>query len=240
MTSLEQLLVVQDHDTTLDQLRHRRATLPEREVVARADAALRELEGPITETRGRRNLVARDVKRLEDEAGAAAAKAKEVDTAMYSGTITSAKELQAMQADLEQIQRHQRALEDRELEFMEQQEAVDAELAVLDEQVGAADSAIASARGAIAEQEAAIDAELAAESAERDRASADISASLLALYEKCRTQNRGAGVAKLIGHTCQGCRLTIPASEVDRIRHAGEDAPVSHCDNCGAILVPSR
>ena len=111
MTSLEQLLVVQDHDTTLDQLRHRRATLPEREVVARADAALRELEGPITETRGRRHAVARDVKRLEDEAGAAAAKAKEVDTAMYSGTITSAKELQAMQADLEQIQRHQRALE---------------------------------------------------------------------------------------------------------------------------------
>ena len=129
MSSLEQLLVVQDHDTTLDQLRHRRAALPEREVVARAEAKLRELEGPITETRARRDAVHRDVKRLEDEASVASAKAAAVDATMYSGTVTSAKELQAMQTDLEQIRAHQRTLEDRELEFMEQQELIDGELA---------------------------------------------------------------------------------------------------------------
>jgi predicted nucleic acid-binding Zn-ribbon protein len=240
MTSLDQLLVVQDHDTTLDQLRHRRATLPEREVVERAEALLRQLEGPLTDIRARHDLVARDVKRLEDEASAAAAKAKEVDDAMYSGTITSAKELQAMQQDLEQIRRHQRALEDRELEFMEQQEAVDEELAALDAQVGAAEADITAARVVIAERESAIDAEIAAELVERERVTAGISPDLVALYERCRAQNRGAGVAKLVGHTCQGCRLTIPASEVDRIRHAEPDAPVSHCDNCGAILVPSH
>lgn len=240
MSSLEQLLVVQQHDTTLDQLRHRRASLPERDVVTRAEATLREMEGPITEARGRRDAVHRDVKRLEDEAGAAAAKAAEVDKAMYSGTITSAKELQAMQTDLEQIRKHQRALEDRELEFMEQQETIDQELAVLDAQVAAAGADITSARAVIAEQEVIIDAEIAAEIAERAVASADIPGDLLALYEQIRIQNRGAGVAKLVGHTCQGCRLTIPATEVDRIRHGGADAPASRCDNCGAILVPSR
>ena len=240
MSSLEQLLVVQQHDTNLDQLRHRRATLPEREVVIRAEAKLHELEGPIAETRGRRDGVHRDVKRLEDEAGAAEAKATDVDTAMYSGKITSAKELQAMQTDLEQIRKHQRSLEDRELEFMEQQEAIDQELAALDRQVAAAGADIAAARAVIAEQEVIIDAEIETEIAQRAIATADISAELLALYDRCHSQNRGAGVARLLGNPCQGCRLTIPASEVDRIRHAGADAPVSHCDNCGAILVPGR
>ena len=240
MSSLEQLLVVQDHDTTLDQLRHRRTTLPEREVVARAEARLRELEGPITETRARRDVVHRDVKRLEDEASAASAKAKEVDAAMYSGTITSAKELQAMQTDLEQIRAHQRTLEDRELEFMEQQELIDGELGVLDREVVAAGAEIAAARKVIVEQEAVIDAEIAAEISARAESAVDIPAEFLALYEHCHAQNRGPGAARLLGNTCQGCRLTIPATEVDRIRHAAEGASVSHCDNCGAILVPGR
>jgi hypothetical protein len=45
------------------------------------------------------------------------------------------------------------------------------------------------------------------------------------------------GAARLVGTTCQGCHLTIPATEVDRIRKAPKGT-VEYCDNCGAILVP--
>ena len=38
---------------------------------------------------------------------------------MYSGSVSSPRELQAMQADVEQLRRHQRNLENRELELME-------------------------------------------------------------------------------------------------------------------------
>lgn len=240
MTSLEQLLVVQAHDTTLDQLRHRRATLPEREVVTRAEAVIKGLAVPISEVRARHDEVARDVKRLEDEAGAAQAKAEEVDAAMYSGTVTSPKELQAMQADLEQIRRHQRALEDRELEFMEAQEAVDTALAALGTKVAAAEADIVAARAGIAAAEAMIDEEIATEVAARAEAASGISDPLMATYERCRAAAKGIGVARLVGQTCQGCRLTIPASEVDHMRHAADGDPVSHCDNCGAILVLTR
>ena len=98
-----------------------------------------------------------------------------------------------MQADLEQIQRHQRALEDRELEFMEAQELVDGELAVLDRSVAHAEAEITGARRCIAEQEAIIDAEIAAEEAARSASTAMIPPDLLALYEKCRSTNRGRG-----------------------------------------------
>ena len=79
------------------------------------------------------------MKRLEDEAASTAAKVGEVEAAMYSGSITSPRELQAMQSEVEQLRRHQRALEDRELELMESQESIDAELGGLVDQVGAAE-----------------------------------------------------------------------------------------------------
>ncbi len=239
MTSLEQLLVVQEHDSAIDHLRHRRVTLPEREVLSRAEAKIRELEAPITEVRGRHDVVTRDVKRLEDEAGSVAARVDEVEKAMYSGTITSPRELQAMQSDVEQLRRHQRLLEDRELELMEAQESIDAELEALRAEIEAAESEATAARAAVAEQEAVIDGEVAAETDARGIAAREIPEDLLVLYDRCRGQARGIGVALLVGNTCQGCRLTIPTTEVARIK-AGADGAVAHCDNCGAILVPSR
>jgi predicted nucleic acid-binding Zn-ribbon protein len=238
-TPLEQLLVVQEHDSAIDHLRHRRASLPERAALARAETVIRELEAPIAEVRGRHDVVSRDVKRLEDEASSAVAKVAEVEAAMYSGSITSPRELQAMQSEIEQLRRHQRALEDRELELMEGQESIDAELGVLVDLGGAAEPEARAARAVVEEQEALIDAEVATETEARSIAAADIPANLLALYDGCRAAARGVGVARLVGNSCQGCRLTIPSTEVARIRKAGPDGDVAHCDNCGAILVPS-
>jgi predicted nucleic acid-binding Zn-ribbon protein len=236
---LEQLLVVQEHDSSIDHLRHRRATLPERSALARAESVIRDLEAPIAEVRGRHDVVSRDVKRLEDEVASTAAKVGEVETTMYSGSITSPRELQAMQSEVEQLRRHQRALEDRELELMEGQESIGGELAVLVDQVSAAEREARLARAAVAEQEAVIDAEIVRETDARAAAAVGISANLLRLYDGCRASARGVGAARLVGNTCQGCRLTIPATEVARIRKAGPDGDVAHCDNCGAILVPS-
>jgi len=240
MSSLEQLLVVQEHDSAIDHLRHRRIALPERDALTQAEAAIRALADPITEVRDRRDVISKDVKRLEDEAELVAAKVREVDAAMYSGTVTSPKELQAMQSEIDQLRRHQASLEDRELELMEAQETVETELSPLVAQVAEAEQVMRAAIARITEQEAIIDAEIAAETEVRAGATAGLAPDLLAVYEKCREQTRGVGVARLVGNTCQGCRLTIPSTEVTRIRKGEVDGTVAHCDNCGAILVPSQ
>jgi predicted nucleic acid-binding Zn-ribbon protein len=240
MASLETLLTVQEHDTAIDHLRHRRATLPEREALTRAETVVRDLEAPAGEVRARHDTVTREVRRLEDEVATTAARVQEVEATLYSGSITSPRELQALQADVDQLRRHRSAVEDRELELLEQQEAIDGELGELAARLDAAQREIAHAREVIAAREAEIDAEIAAEATARAAAAEEIPAPLLADYDACRARAGGVGAARLTGHTCQGCRLTIPATEVARIRKAGADAPVEHCDNCGAILVPSR
>ncbi len=239
MADLEALLVVQEHDTALDRLRHRKATLPERAVLAGTKAELAEIATPLAEAEAFRNEGSRSIARLEHEVASAGDKATAIDKMMYSGTISSPRELQNMQAEIDQLRRHQKTLEDSELELLERQETLDADFSALD---GRRSKAIATAAAAIVEIDskvAEIDIEESAEMVARSAAAAVLTPELLALYDTCRERARGVGAARLLGQTCQGCMLTIPSTEVERIRRGGLDGAVEHCDNCGAILVPS-
>jgi len=237
LDELEALLLVQEHDTARDRLRHRRAALPERAELATRTGQLRALDAQAREVRGRRDVVLADEKRLDDEARSLGARADEGDAKLYSGTVSSPRELQAMQADVELLRRQRSDLEDRELEVMEARELLDAQIAVLE-----ADTAVARAdaerlQGIIAEAETEIDEELAKEDTARAQQAAAVPDSLLADYERRRAQNKGAGAARLVGTSCTACHLSIPSTEAERIRRdAG--AVVAYCDNCGAILVP--
>ncbi len=214
--------------------------LPEREVLARAEAEVAALEPQLADARSRRDEVAREVKRLDDESSAVTARIKEVEKTMYSGSISSPRELQAMQADVESLGKHSRTLDDRELELMERQEALDAEVGGIEARVGELRAEADTARAALVEKEAVIDAELRRGArGPRRRGRVRSRRTCSRRYERIRLANHGAGAARLIGNTCQGCRLTIPATEVDRIHRPGADGTVFHCDNCGAILVPT-
>ena len=224
---LDALLLLQERDTTLDRLRHRRETLPERAAVAAGEARIAQLAPTLDEVRARRDDVAREERRLDDEARSLEERALEVEKRLYSGEVSSPRELQAMQADIEQLRRHRSDLEDEELEQMERRESLDAEGAAAESEVAEIEQGMAGQRAALAEQEKAIDEDVARVG----------DPALVTDYERRRVQSKGQGAARLVGHTCQSCHLTIPASEVDRIRHA-PGGTVAYCDNCGAILIP--
>ncbi len=176
-------------------------------------------------------------RRLDDEARSIEVHAAEVDKRLYSGTISSPRELQAMQSDLEMLRRQLSDLEDQELEVMEQRETLDGQLAALDASISSSETTAQELRDAITAAETEIDAEMAQETAARADAAAPLPDALLRDYERRRAQNKGAGAARLVGTTCQACHLTIPSTEAEQIRRAA-GSEVSYCDNCGAILVP--
>ena len=165
------------------------------------------------------------------------ARAAQEESRLYSGEVASPRELQALQADVDQLRHHQRELENRELALMEQREPVDAELAGLEEQRRALVTEVDSIRQELEAAVGDIDAEVATEQGARDEIAAGLEGALLAEYERCRARANGVGAARLVGTTCQGCHLTIPSTEAERIKRA-DGARVEHCDNCGCILVP--
>ncbi len=164
---LDALLALQERDGALDRLRHRHQTLPERDALARGEADAAALDARTVAVRAERDEVAREEQRLDDEARSLAAKATEVEAKMYSGEVSSPRELQAMQSDVEQLRRHQRGLENRELELMETREPLDARVAELEEHRSLLAGELDRIRRALADAEAVIAAEA---KQERERA----------------------------------------------------------------------
>ena len=236
MAAFDDLLTLQTHDSAADRLRHRKATLAERAELETKRAAHSDLERRRLEVSERRDAELREERRLDDEVRSLEAKAKAVDTKMYSGTVSSPKELQAMQADVDQLQRQAREREDEELEVLVRREALDEEIAEIESAQAALAAEMDTLLAAIAAQEQEIDAELTAEEAARAALAPGIPESTLRLYEQIRAGNRGVGAARLVGMNCQACHLALPATEVDRIRHLPADT-LARCEHCGAILV---
>jgi uncharacterized protein len=233
---LEQLLGVQELDTHLDQLRHRRSHLPER-------AELADLEKAETELSERRSVVdeqagalARSQKRLEDEIASVEAKRADTDQRLYSGTITAPRELQALQDEVASLGRRTSELEDELLEVFTATEPVDEALAGLAAEAAALAEKRSDVEARLAAVEAEIDAEIASVEASRADATGPISDEQLADYDRRRKSLGGIAVARLVGSSCGGCHLMLSAVELDRIRKLAPDELAS-CEECGRLLV---
>lgn len=236
MSVFDDLLVVQEHDTTIDQLRHRRASLPQLADLARLEGELVALERTLADVTARRDEIARRQRGLEDELAGVESKVKEIEGRLYSGAITIPRELQALQADAESLRRRCSTLEDGVLEAMTEREPLDEQIRSLEATRRGLDEDGSRLRVALAEDEAAIDAQLATEDQARAQAAGGLPLDLARLYEDLRRKLGGVGAARLVQGRCTGCHLTLPATEVDRIRREPPDALI-RCDQCGRILV---
>ena len=235
MTRWDDLLAVQEHDTAIDQLLHRRAHLPSRVELDGVMAELASLEASAGEVEEARGGLGRDQQRLEDEIGSLNERAQQHDKTLYSGTIGNPRELQALQDEIAALKRRISQLEDQELEVMEQLEPLDAQLAIVADGRAKLDERGAALRAQIAEEEVGIDAELEQVRSERDGLAADIDAGLLAEYDDLRKRSGGIGIARMVGGSCGGCHLGLSAVEVDRIKKLPADAP-AYCEECGRLL----
>ncbi len=236
MSVFDDLMQVQDHDTAADRIRHRKATLPELTELAALTDRVSAIEASIAEVARRRDDVARRENRLDDEVTALAAKAADVSAVLYSGSVGAIRELQAMEAEIEALNRRRGTLEDQLLEAMEEREPLDAEIAALERERHRVDAESAGLRAALAEAEAALDAELEAEADARAAAAAGLPPDLVGLYEELRARSDGIGAARLVNGRCGGCHLALPATVLDRLRRQPHDT-LERCDQCGRILV---
>jgi uncharacterized protein len=233
---LDALLALQDLDTHVDQEQHKKAHLPEREELAQIERLMsqeREVRSKVAaqlaEVASRQDAAERELKATEDRVA-------QVNTRLYGGTVTASRELQAMAADVESLRKRASELEDRALGLMEEREPFDTELAGLDRQLAELEGRQRDVGAHLTEAEAELDADIATLSAQRPKAADAVPPQLLGTYERLRARLAGVAVARLIGGRCDGCHLTLPAVELDRIRHESAGT-LEYCEQCGRILV---
>jgi len=233
---LDILLEVQGRDTTLDQLAHRRATLPARADLTAVEERLADIAARRARAEDDRRVLSERQGRLESDIAAVARRIHEVEGRMYSGEVSASRELMAMSEEVESLNRRRRELEDMAFEAMAAGEPVDAELAGLAAEQAGAEADAERLRGVIGEAETEIDAEVAAETQARTALAADLPDELTQRYERLRVRLGGVGAARLEHGSCGGCHLALPAVELDHIRRAPPEAIIT-CEQCGRILV---
>lgn len=236
MPAFDDLLELQLVDTTIDQLRHRLESLPERAEQARIEAALAALAERTADAEARREVVRREQKRHEDEVASLDAKISHVRHQLYDSGITSPKQAADLEADLGSLERRQHDLEDLVIEQMELAEPIDAELSDLAAERAGLDLELTAATERLRDAAGAVSDDLDAAVARRPGLLEAIPADLLATYDAMRSRLGGVAVARLSGSRCDGCHLTIPSAELEAVRKAPADAVVQ-CPECTRILV---
>jgi predicted nucleic acid-binding Zn-ribbon protein len=153
-----------------------------------------------------------------------------------SGQVKDPKALERMLGELESLHRRISSLEDTELEVMEQLETAQAALDERSAEVATIEGEEAALRTAFEQKAGDLQSELEAVTAERKTTASGMPTDLMTLYEKLRAQKGGVGAAALRRRACEGCRLTLNASDLGIIAKKPTDEVV-RCEECDRILV---
>lgn len=235
-TTPEALLALQELDTAIDQHRHRRANLPERAELAAIDESVAAAGRARDEVAGRRAQVGAAQKTAERELAATEERIRTIEDRMARGEAGTARDVAAVSSSLDHLRERASQLEDEVLTAMEEGAPLDEQTALVDAEMAELGSRRQHAANALGEAESAIDRAVAELSGRRDAARSAVGEGDLAAYDDLRKRLGGVAVARLVGTRCDGCHLTLPASELDRIKRAPADTLV-YCDQCGRVLV---
>lgn len=227
---------MQELDSRLDQLAHRRHSLPEVAEIEHASHTRRELTDRIAITEAELSDLSRDQRKADADVEQVRARRARDRERLDRGEVGSPKELAGLQHEVESLTRRLSNLEDVELEVMERVEATEAALTDLRQRSAETTDRLASLEKVRDAAFDDIDAEAARAVAEREQAAATLPADLQRLYTRLREQYGGVGVAALKHRRCTGCQLQLTAADLSRLSASPADE-VLRCEECGRILV---
>lgn len=230
----DRLFTLQEVDTAIDRLRHRKETLEAGGELGAARAEADAAERAWGELRLQIDAMARDQSKLEHEIDSLTQKTAAEEKRLYDGSIANARELESLQHEIENLKKRRSDREDELLALMEVREDLESKASTAEARTGELRSAAEAIGGDANRELQTIGQDLAERGAERQAIVPDIDPDVLELYEELRAQKKGVGAAALVDGVCQGCHEKLSAMELDRLKHADG---VKRCEYCRRILV---
>lgn len=230
------LLDLQAIDSRLDQLAHRRRSLPEHAEIDKATADHTALKDLVIAAQAQLGDTERELTKAEGDVEQVRARAARNQQRMDSGAVGSPRDLENLQHEIGSLAKRQSDLEDVVLEVMERLESAQTRVTELSARLDHSTVVLKEAEERRDAAFAEIDAE--AEKVRRDREAVAVvlPADLIKLYTRLREQQGGVGAARLFQRRCEGCRVEFAAADLNAIKAEPADAVV-RCENCGRILV---
>ena len=172
-----------------------------------------------------------DRKRLELDAGTRRESINRLKTQQYETRKND--EFRAMGNEIERYEKEIQAIEDQELELMDQAEKIKAELAIEDKKAASARESINRQMADLDAKGKTLDGRLSQLTAERTELSAKVDEDLLSLFERLFASKGDAAVVALEHEVCTGCHMKVTTQTAHRVKNGKE---IVSCEQCGRIL----
>jgi predicted nucleic acid-binding Zn-ribbon protein len=231
---MDRILELQELDTSIDRLSHRREQLEAGEEIAAVRAETEAAESRLGELRLGLDAVGRESSRLEHEIESMGAKLAAEEKRMYDGSIANARELEALQHEISGLKERRSRAEDELLDQMVRREDMEARAATAETELAGVRARLDAVGGDSVRELGEIEAALTGRGAEREALVPELDEELVELYEDLRRQKKGVGAAAIVDGVCQACHEKLSAVELDRLKH---DDGIKRCEYCRRIVV---
>lgn len=232
--SASDFLALQDIDTALDVITHKRPRLPEVVAHQQAKASLTELQSHVAAAQQRVELAQAAIEAAEHASADLTKKRARLEAQLK--TVIAPREAEALMHEIATINGHRGELDDQELAALDAQAEGEAALAELSDALPVQEAVVAAAAAELESVLAAVDAEVDQLRQRRATVVQDLGAESNALYERVRKQFGGVGVARLEGSHCSGCHMDLSPRELDVVKAVPADT-LAECPQCGRIIV---
>jgi hypothetical protein len=232
ITSLADLLDVQDLDLQIDRLLERRQSLPELAAYKAAHEKELKLNSELERAGSELKTLELDFDKSEGELQILELKLREHETRLYAGGMSS-RETEHMRLEVQSLKGQREALEERVLGMLEELDPAREGVAQLRSRIEAVAGEKASREAAIKAEWKQIDAELARKEERKLEALAPVPGELVEMYEKLRQIKEGVAIGRFEHGVCGGCHMALsPAEQVEAL-----SAEIPRCVHCRRILV---
>jgi predicted nucleic acid-binding Zn-ribbon protein len=228
-SELEQLLILQDRDQKIRQIRTEIETVPLRR--SSLEAQLAASRASVEGLKQRARQVEIDRKRLELDVGTRTETISRLKTQQYQ--TRKNEEFRAIGHEIERYENEIRKIEDDELELMVLADKVKADLAEEEKIATAAQNSIARQTADLEEKSRALESQLQGLSKERSELAGKIDEDLLGRFERLFKSKGDAAVVAIEHGVCTGCHMKVTTATAAQVR-AGKE--IVSCENCGRIL----
>lgn len=171
---------------------------------------------------------------MDWDAEEARGKAAAIERKLYGGTVRNPKELEDFEADLTSLRTQLRKREDALLEVMLEVDEGEKALKEAEEALAGIEDSWKTEQASLGETQAMLKEEVATLQAKRSRQLDGIDQVDLGLYDILRERWNGTAVAVVERGLCQGCRISLPMSVLQKAR-AG--LGLVQCVSCERILL---
>jgi predicted nucleic acid-binding Zn-ribbon protein len=223
-------------DRWIDRVNTQKTHLPEMAELAALEIELRAQLKALNEAQAAQAPVRSSYELTQREGARLRARAEGLDQTLNNSTA-NARELAALQTELQHVRELLERNDDLELEYLIAVEPLDEAVNAVRAAAQPAVARRGALQAAIAELRASLDDELLALRASRVERTTALAPELLARYEAVLARVGTAGASQIVAGHCDGCRIALSPLDLDRWKGQPEGT-FMNCPECGRLLLP--